>query len=237
MPDTLIAVGSSEGVSPLLAHTLLELFSLEPSRGLSEEAGAADRRSLWTADALHRANNLAQMSSSLESTRVRRRHGLPDCGAGARARALSRAYAELGAYSRGVREVPCASLLEVIVTKLVELFAGERPVRALASLDEVALPADKRRALILIASELVINALKYAFPPGEGGTITVTLIRLPDRIELCVADDGVGLGSFATAGHGNGLMARLGGLLDANICHLSSETGLKVVVSMPIQPM
>ena len=75
MPDTLIAVGSSEGVGPLLAHTLLELFSLEPSRGLSEEAGAADRRSLWTADALHRANNLAQMSSSLESTRVRRRHG------------------------------------------------------------------------------------------------------------------------------------------------------------------
>lgn len=234
MPEMLIGNQEARGATtPLLAHTLIEMFSLEPPRAHSDEAGAADRRALWTADALHRANNLAQMSSSLESARVRHLHGLHDGQASADARALSRAYAELGALGAGDRVVPCGPLLEVVVTKLVKLFGGDRSVCLEVSLDEVALSAEQRRALVLIASELVINALKYAFPPGRVGGIIVTLVRRPDEIELSVADDGVGLVSHSAVGSGKALMERLAALLSADIRHLGTKAGLKVVVAMP----
>ncbi len=236
MPETLIGSQEPRGaISPLVAHTLIELFSLEPNRIVLDEASAADRRSLWTADALHRANNLAQMSSSLESARVRHLYGLRDSDASAGSRALSRAYAELGTHGAVNALVPCAALLQVIVARLVELFAGERSVDLQLALAEIALPAEQRRALLLIASELVINALKYAFPPGGGGTITVTLVRLSDRIELSVADDGVGLGSHPIIGSGKALMASLAALLSADVRHLSTSAGLKVIVSMRCQ--
>jgi two-component system sensor histidine kinase YesM len=47
----------------------------------------------------------------------------------------------------------------------------------------------------LILQPLVENAIYHGIrPKGEPGTITVTAKRYPDRIELSVADDGVGMG-------------------------------------------
>ena len=46
----------------------------------------------------------------------------------------------------------------------------------------------------LIVTELVQNALKYAFPNGRRGTITVSLGReVEGTLSLVVMDDGVGL--------------------------------------------
>ncbi|MBN1531442.1 MAG: PAS domain S-box protein [Spirochaetes bacterium] len=44
----------------------------------------------------------------------------------------------------------------------------------------------------LIVNELLTNALKYAFPEGRTGAITVTMARRGEGITLCVEDDGVG---------------------------------------------
>jgi two-component sensor histidine kinase len=45
----------------------------------------------------------------------------------------------------------------------------------------------------LIASELVSNALRHAFPGGRGGVVRVTLASAGDgRLSLTVEDDGVG---------------------------------------------
>lgn len=46
----------------------------------------------------------------------------------------------------------------------------------------------------LIASELITNALRHAFPDGASGTVSVTLKRVgPRDTELRVADDGIGI--------------------------------------------
>ena len=45
----------------------------------------------------------------------------------------------------------------------------------------------------LILSELVSNALKHAFPDGRAGAISIGGARTNGRIELTVADDGIGL--------------------------------------------
>ena len=49
-------------------------------------------------------------------------------------------------------------------------------------------------ALALIATELVTNALKYAYPPGESGPIGVQVRGGEDeRLSLSVCDEGQGL--------------------------------------------
>jgi two-component sensor histidine kinase len=56
----------------------------------------------------------------------------------------------------------------------------------------------------LIVNELVTNALVHAFEPGGRGSIQVILQRLPpDRVELLVADDGIGVSAeLMKAGQG-----------------------------------
>lgn len=54
--------------------------------------------------------------------------------------------------------------------------------------------SDSRRAvpLGLILSELLLNALKHAYPAGEGGRIGIALLKQEPGIRLSVEDDGVG---------------------------------------------
>jgi PAS domain S-box-containing protein len=59
--------------------------------------------------------------------------------------------------------------------------------------EEIGLGVDKAIPCGIILNELVTNALKYAFPDGKGGTVTVGLHGRDAQIELVVRDDGVGL--------------------------------------------
>jgi two-component sensor histidine kinase len=66
------------------------------------------------------------------------------------------------------------------------------------------LPREQATPLGLIVTELVGNALKYAFPEARAGTIMVGFRRDDDRFLLTVADDGVGFDP-AAAPRGTGL--------------------------------
>ncbi|MBB5728011.1 ATP-binding protein [Sphingomonas prati] len=215
---------------------LLGLFSAVPDRVPSAPDGTSRTdRALWAADALHRANNLTQMSSSLASLGTGKRFGpVADDHVG-RARALSRAYAELGTVDGSGLRVPCAPLLVAIVERLVALFGEARSIHVRLLVEPVALPHDQRRALTLIASELVINALKYAFPNAASGTIDVSLRQRGPDILLSVADDGCGMPAdhAQSRGQGTGLMARLCALLNAAMQCDTGPGGSTIVISVP----
>ena len=59
--------------------------------------------------------------------------------------------------------------------------------------DEGTASADVSVSLGLIVTELVINALKHAFPDGRGGSIVVGYESVPPNWALSVTDDGVGM--------------------------------------------
>ena len=152
------------------------------------------------------------------------------------AAALSDAYRVLAAMEGTTAQLPCAALLQEIGARLVAMFGGPARVRFKADMSELLMGADERRALGLIASELVINALKYAFPL-KGGTITMTLASSGAEAELVVEDDGVGLPPGGATGAGGGaLIGELCEILRGEIARSAGPQGrgLKIGLRWPV---
>lgn len=69
-----------------------------------------------------------------------------------------------------------------------------RGITLVARIDPCPVANDDAVPLGLVLNELLSNALEHAFPAGRAGTICVSLGRgAAGRLELSVADDGVGL--------------------------------------------
>ncbi len=70
---------------------------------------------------------------------------------------------------------------------------ADNRVRFTFDCHSVALDIDRAMPCGLIVNELVTNALKYAFPAGQCGTIALCLRADGDALTLTVSDDGVGM--------------------------------------------
>jgi two-component sensor histidine kinase len=92
-------------------------------------------------------------------------------------------------------------------------------------------------SLGLIVTELVINALKHAFPePEQSGSVTVDYAAKGEGWSLTVKDDGVGIGNgdgAGTPGLGTGIVDALAKQLGATVTTSENEPGTKVSVEHP----
>lgn len=87
--------------------------------------------------------------------------------------------------------------------------------RILVDADPVTVPAEDATAIGITVSELVTNALKYAYEEGEAGDVRINLRARPGGgYVLAVEDRGRGL---ATEVHGTGLGARLVHMMAARL--------------------
>jgi two-component sensor histidine kinase len=89
-------------------------------------------------------------------------------------------------------------------------------------------------SLGLIVTELVINALKHAFPDDRKGLITVDYRASPEGWTLSVVDDGIGmrgLGQTAKPGLGTSIVQALSAQLAARItiADLKPGTGVSII--------
>lgn len=221
-----IAAITSERASRIaMEEMILQLFSpsvLSPSKAFSAQV---DHASLWRADAIHRARNMAQMTSSLANIAEHpSRRWLPDDTV-AKARSLARAYEELGTDCGSTEMVPCVPLLATIATHLAKIFGSARDIAVSVDADTVLLVPDMRRALILMCSELIINALKYGYPLGTGGTIRVALKNGDSGLSLVVENDGVDFATDSPANQGSALLDRLSTVLGAALQRGSCSHG------------
>ncbi len=100
------------------------------------------------------------------------------------------------------RGVSFNAYVKDLAAHLRHLYAGNsEAVRMEIDVEEITLDMDVLVPCGLIINELLSNGLKYAFPEGRSGTISVRLRRDapeantegPQRLVLTVSDDGVGL--------------------------------------------
>jgi two-component sensor histidine kinase/CHASE3 domain sensor protein len=167
---------------------------------LAKKADEADREraraeSLLT-DVNHRVgNNLALVSSFL--TMQQRAVKNPDA-----ARALSAARARVQAIASAHRKLRLGAdfatvkVNEVLGAVLDDISAGLPPgdlIRIHCQVEPLEINARDAVSLGVLTSELVMNAVKHAFVPGESGEVSVLLGHGDDSIPILeVADDGVG---------------------------------------------
>jgi two-component sensor histidine kinase len=99
--------------------------------------------------------------------------------------------------------------------------------------DESLTSADVSISLGLIVTELVINALKHAFPGGRQGHITVFYRSDGPDWRLSVSDDGVGMtegDSLNEPGLGTNIVAALATSLGATIENSDADPGVRVSI-------
>ena len=99
-----------------------------------------------------------------------------------------------------VSSIGFPSYLTRIAGNIIQGYQSETQVELVTELEDIQAPLDQAIPCGLILNEWVSNAMKYAFPGREKGTITVALRCVlstdhPDEeeIQIEVRDDGVGL--------------------------------------------
>jgi two-component sensor histidine kinase len=81
-----------------------------------------------------------------------------------------------------------------LVDSLQDSFTSARDIHFQLNIADIALDISQSVPLGLILNEAITNAIKYAYPKGERGTVSISLQPTDaERIELRIADNGQGL--------------------------------------------
>jgi PAS domain S-box-containing protein len=112
-------------------------------------------------------------------------------------------------------------------------------IRLGVSVEDVQLPVNSVIACGLIVNELVSNSLKYAFPGGRRGSISIGMHPGAGTIVLTVSDDGVGLPDGLdfrkTESLGLQLVTALVEQLDGHM-DVDRSGGVRFVITFPSSP-
>jgi len=188
----------------------------------------------------HRVANSLQIIASIlllkagSVTSEETRHHLED----AHQRVMSVAAVQLHLdTSNGVDQIEVRAYLTKLCGGLAASMIGENaPMKIGVIADEGMIESTHAVSLGLIVTELLINAIKYAFPGGRADA----LIRVGYAIDganwtLTVSDNGVGKDPAAVPGPDGGLgttiVKALAKQLDATLDMVTSSAGLSVIVT------
>jgi PAS domain S-box-containing protein len=139
--------------------------------------------------------------------------------------------------SDGIEQIEMNPYLTKLSAGLASSMIGpERHIDIAVAVGAGALPSSHAVSLGLIVTELIMNAVKYAFPEArDAARIRITFEKTNSDWKLTVSDNGVGRGRKnalrPSTGLGTALVAALAKQLDAQVSELSSAKGLSVDVT------
>src|SRR6202000_3171524 len=109
---------------------------------------------------------------------------------------------------------------------------GNRMSRLTLKAEPIEIDPDRAVAIGIVANELVMNAVKYAYPDGAG-PIHVELTSQGDNLVLSIADDGVGLNAKTdprSTGMGQRIVSAMASKLDATVERDPSHSGTRIIL-------
>jgi two-component sensor histidine kinase len=176
---------------------------------------------VWMNEATHRAANLEYVAMNLQRLIDRGRLELSNPPETIRrASALAKTYRSLHV-ADPYDPCNCAQGLKNIANGLVTIFSSSvGPVMLSLDLQPLILEREQRRALLLTASELVMNAMRHAFAGRRSGHIQITLHweQACEEGVLAVTDDGIGPDDVVkSAGQGHGIVCGLADVLGGTV--------------------
>jgi two-component sensor histidine kinase len=194
-------------------------------------------RNVLAAELAHRIKNSLQVISSFVSFELRR--AADPCVDGYRSmQARIGAVAELYdviARSSAFGPVDVPTYLEGIASNIRSSLIGEHSrIHIFVEAEAVRLLADHAVPFGLIVNELATNAIKYAFPKGEG-RIILGFHQRDGEVALTVADNGAGMNP---KGGGDGMGSRFidafAKQLGGTLAKASADTGTTFIVRLPL---
>ena len=202
-------------------------------RRTQELALARERAEVLLSEVNHRVANSLQLVAAL--VHMQSKTVTDESAKGAlketetRIQAISQIHKSLYT-SSDVTSVALKDYLGVMLDNLdVAMRNDGHTARLTSVLDPVLLPTDQSISLGVVATELVTNAFKYAYPAGQSGDIRVMLRKLPEgQAELVVQDDGIGLGATVRPGGtglGSKIIAAMAAALKTNVEYINRTPG------------
>ncbi len=136
--------------------------------------------------------------------------------------------------SHDLNSVLLNQYLEALLEDLRRSAEGNRMSRLTLKAESVEIDPDRAVAIGIIVNELVMNAVKYAYPDGAG-PIHVVLTAQGDQLELSITDDGVGLNVKVdprSTGMGQRIVNAMASKLEASVERDPDHTGTRIVPAL-----
>ena len=134
--------------------------------------------------------------------------------------------------SHDLKSVVLNQYLDALLEDLRRSAEGKKMSRLTLKAEPIEIDPDRAVAIGIIVNELVMNAVKYAYP-GGAGPIHVELNAQSDDLMLSIADAGVGLNVKTdprATGMGQRIVTAMASKLDASVERDSSHAGTRIVL-------
>jgi two-component sensor histidine kinase len=134
---------------------------------------------------------------------------------------------------KGGLNIHMKPFIEGICANLIETMQHTCTIKVDSTCDEITLPREQAVPIGLVVNELITNAVKHGFPPGDKGQVQVTL---RDAGDLCleVADNGKGCPKETREGVGSLLVGQLTKQLGGTLERIEAHPGCKVTLRVPL---
>lgn len=194
-------------------------------------------KEMLLAEVNHRAKNSLSIASSLLSIQGRRQSDPTVQALFQEARdrimAMARVH-DLLSKSETSQRVNLATYLGDLCEALRPITEYDECISLETSVDkDIVVHADVAIPLGIIATELITNAVKYAFPAPDCGTIAVTASPLePDHVELIVSDNGKGMSKPREGSLGYSLVEALVRQIRGEMA-IDGASGVSIAIRFP----
>jgi len=234
----LLHVAAEAAIRQTLIQRARDAAEAEVHASRDRYASLAAERELLLREVNHRVGNSLQIIASLLHLQANSstQEGVKAALTNAMGRVAAVAQVHRRLYtSHHLNSVLLNQYLEALLEDLRRSAEGNRMSRLTLKASATEIDPDRAVAIGIIVNELVMNAVKYAYPDGAG-PIHIELSEVGEDCRLTISDDGVGLNVKVdprSTGMGQRIVNAMATKLEATVSRDPDHAGTRIVLVFP----